>query len=79
MKPTKLFRWLKIHEDHIDQIGIRAQDTNFFYVLQQKWVEEYAFNGGPVPGGKEEWRNIPVEIDDDTSTAVTSNLQFEEE
>ena len=63
MEGTNEFRWLQFRLGDTDERHPTARiidGTNYAIVLQQKWVESYAFNGGPVPDGKHEWRDIPI-------------------
>jgi hypothetical protein len=63
MEPTNEFRWLELYCGDIWPNHPTAQiinGTNRAIVLQQKFVESYAFNGGPVPDGKQEWRDIHI-------------------
>ena len=64
MEPTAELRWLELKLGEIGPNHSTARiinGTNRAIVLQQKWIEVYAFNAGPVPDGKTEWRDIPIE------------------
>lgn len=64
MEPTMELRWLELKCGEIGHNHPTARiinGTNKALVLQQKWVEVYAFNAGRVPDGKVEWRDIVIE------------------
>lgn len=64
MEPTTELRWLELKCGEIGPNHPTARiinGTTRALVLQQKWVEAYAFNAGHVPDGKIEWRDIPIE------------------
>lgn len=65
MEPTNEFRWLELQCGAIGMNHPTARvvtGTNRALVLQQKWVESFAFNRGKVPDGKVEWRDIIIEV-----------------
>jgi hypothetical protein len=62
MKPTNELRYLQFIGGKIQHPTAQLiAGTNLSIVLQQKWIEVYAFTGDRVPDGKEEWRDIPIE------------------
>ena len=59
---TKRFRYLRRRV----QLGDQRQYVGYIFVLQQGWL---------MPGGSDDWRDVPI-IDEDTGEALPAAALF---